>query len=90
MIDKSLPADIRRAMWEGDTDYLNEHYGCVCCCHEHTFTTGCPAYAWGGCRGQTAQTREDIEAWANHYRTHHGLTRDQFFGGESDTPGVST
>ena len=29
--------EFTRAMWEGDTDWLDEHYGCGCCCHEHTF-----------------------------------------------------
>ena len=31
---------------------LEELAGCICCCHEHTHGGECPAYAWGGCRGQ--------------------------------------
>ncbi len=68
------PADkrLRDAMWAGDTDRCHELAHCICCCDEHTFE-GCPARAWGGCRGQGSMTRADEESWARHYRDHHGI-----------------
>jgi hypothetical protein len=75
-----LPAALERAIWEGDVDWLSEHYPCECCCAEHTYGDGCPAYVWGGCRGQGAMSRRDHEAWAMHYEKFHGLTRDEFYG----------
>ena len=78
------PEDIERAiadaMWAGDIEKLQSIARCVCCCAEHTFTTGCPAYAWGGCRGQGALTREEIRGWEEHYARHHGLTVERFYG----------
>lgn len=44
--------EIEAAIWAGDVDTLQEIAGCQCCCSEHTFGSGCPAYEWGGCRGQ--------------------------------------
>lgn len=82
MIADTLPPQLARAIWEGDTDALNELAACVCCCVEHTFTTGCPAYVWGGCRGQGADTPEDRESWVRHYARFHGMTRNEFFGVE--------
>jgi hypothetical protein len=77
-----LSEGIAVLVWAGDVDALNEVAGCVCCCHEHTFTTGCPAYAWGGCRGQSTMTREVVESWAAHYAKYHGMSRNTFFGVE--------
>ena len=65
---------ISRAMWAGDVDELNRIAGCICCCAEHTFTTGCPAYQWGGCRGQGSLTSIDVQGWMEHY----GMTPEQF------------
>lgn len=76
-----LPEWMQRAIWEGDTNTLNERAGCVCCCHEHTFES-CPARAWEGCRGSGAPTRDD-EAWAKHYEKFHGMSRNKFYGDES-------
>lgn len=75
-----LQKQIEDAMWAGDIDKLDELAHCVCCCHEHTFGPGCPAYAWGGCRGQGTLTYDEIESWARHYERFHGMTREQFFG----------
>ena len=75
-----LPADLLRAIWEVDVDWLSEHFSCMCCCHEHTFGSGCPAYAWGGCRGQHTMSRQELDSWVRHYETAHGLSRDEFFG----------
>ena len=75
-----LSEDALRAVWAGDVDWLDEHFHCVCCCAEHTFGSGCPAYAWGGCRGQTTMSREEERSWVRHYAVHHGMTEDQFYG----------
>ena len=75
-----LPPELERAVWEGDYEKLCELAACVCCCHEHTFGSGCPAYVWGGCRGQYTMTRADHEAWAQHYERFHGMSREEFFG----------
>jgi hypothetical protein len=73
--------NITRAIWEGNVDWLEQNYPCRCCCSEHTFGLGCPAYAWGGCRGQGShEFAEDEESWARHYERVHGMTREQFFG----------
>ena len=80
MTVRAVNIRMQQAIWDGDTDYLNEHAGCICCCDEHTFREGCPAFAWGGCRGQCSMSREDEEAWARHYEKHHGMSREQFFG----------
>ena len=77
-----LPVRAQRAIWEGDVDWLHEHYPCACCCGEHTYGNGCPAYAWGGCRGQESMSRQDHESWAKHYEQFHGLSRDEFYGVE--------
>lgn len=71
---------LEEAMWAGDHDTLWELAPCICCCSEHTFEH-CPARQWDGCRGSGTMTRAEIDEWAEHYRKHHGLTRDQFFGG---------
>lgn len=80
MFSDALPADLARAIWEADLDYLSEVAGCVCCCSEHTFEN-CPARLWGGCRGQGSLTAADHEAWAQHYERYHGMSRAEFFGG---------
>jgi hypothetical protein len=67
-----------RALWEGDVDWLDEHYGCDCCCHEHTHE-GCAARAWNGCRGQYSGYYDE-ESWAAFYEATRGMTRDEFFG----------
>ena len=47
---------------------LEELAGCICCCHEHTHGGGCPAYAWGGCRGQGSDDPwNDEEEWFAFY-----------------------
>jgi len=76
----ALGRRIHAAMWAGDTDTLWEIAACRCCCDEHTFGSGCPAYAWGGCRGQGTMTREEEESWVTHYERFHGMARDQFYG----------
>ena len=68
------------AMWAGDVDRLQELAGCECCCSEHTYGPGCPAYVWGGCRGQGSLTRDDYEGWKAHYMRFHGMTAEQFDG----------
>lgn len=69
--------EFTRAVWEGDTDWLDEHYGCGCCCNEHTFE-GCAARMWGACRGQGTMTQAELDSWARHY----GMTLDEFLTGE--------
>lgn len=69
---------IEAAMWRGDVDELQQVAGCICCCADHTFE-GCPARAWGGCRGQYTMTRAEVESWAAHYEKYHGMTREAFF-----------
>lgn len=71
---------IKEAMWAGDVDALNELAPCQCCCGEHIFLEGCPAWQWGGCRGQGSMTRADEESWKRHYMANHGMTEDQFYG----------
>lgn len=63
---------LEEAMWAGDVDWLDEHYHCVCCCHEHTFE-GCPARFWNGCRGSGSMTRADEKSWRRHYLDNHGI-----------------
>ena len=76
-----LGSRICEAVWAGDTDTLWEIAPCRCCCNEHTCGWGCPAYAWGGCRGQgMAEFEEDVEVWAKHYERFRGMSRDEFFG----------
>jgi len=72
--------DIEQAIWAGDVDWLQEHYGCVCCCSEHTFGRSCPAFQWGGCRGGTTDPRDEYEAWVRHYERFHGMSRETFDG----------
>lgn len=76
-----MPEWMERALWDGDMNTLHERAGCVCCCAEHTFEH-CPARLWEGCRGSGAMTRAEEESWARHYERFHGLTRNQFYGGE--------
>lgn len=80
MSDKELWAAVDEAMWEGDIELLCELAPCRCCCWEHTFES-CPARRWNGCRGSGSMTAADLESWVRHYADHHGMTRDQFFGG---------
>lgn len=84
MITDGLPAWMAQAIWAGDMDTLFERARCQCCCAEHTFTTGCPAYVWGGCRGQYSETPADRDAWVQHYVRFHGMTEAQFFGDYGD------
>jgi hypothetical protein len=76
----ALERHIKDAMWSGDVDTLNELAPCKCCCDEHTYGPGCPAYQWGGCRGQGTMTHDDYLAWAEHYKKFHGMTEDEFYG----------
>jgi hypothetical protein len=79
-----LQRQIEDAMWAGDVEKLDELAPCRCCCWEHTFGRGCPAYAWGGCRGQDSaeDPANDYEGWARHYERFHGMTRGEFDGNE--------
>lgn len=70
---------LQRALWEKDLDTLHVLARCICCCSEHFFED-CPARAWSGCHGQESLTLADYTAWETYYRTHHGLSRDQFYG----------
>lgn len=72
-------------VWAGDVDALQDLAPCRCCCDEHTFGRGCPAYAWGGCRGQYSMTRSDLESWERHYASAHGMTWERFHGYETTT-----
>lgn len=74
-IPSNLPPWMLRAIWQGDTDTLQNRAPCICCCAEHTFDH-CAARLWGGCRGQDAITSADIDKWAKHY----GIPRGQFLG----------
>ena len=75
---------LKQAMWEGDLDWLNEHYRCICCCDEHTFET-CPARQWNGCRGQYTMTSAEQESWQKHYEKAHGMSWQDFYGyGDTD------
>ncbi len=80
-MDRNIPEWMQRAIWEGDTNLLNERAPCRCCCWEHTFAD-CPARAWGGCRGGDDDPRDDAEAWAKHYEKFHGMSREKFYGGD--------
>jgi hypothetical protein len=80
LLGEELAREVEAAIWAGDVERLSEIAYCRCCCHVHTFGRGCPAYAWGGCRGQDTVTREEMESWIAHYERFHGMTRDQFFG----------
>lgn len=73
-------ARLDKALWEGDVDTLEELAGCVCCCAEHTFGRGCPAYVWGGCRGQGTAETGTAQEWQRHYERFHGMSEEQFFG----------
>ena len=79
-----LQRQIEEAMWAGDVEKLDELAHCRCCCWEHTYGSGCPAYAWGGCRGQDSaeDPANDYEGWARHYERFHEWTRAQFEGNE--------
>ena len=69
------------AMWAGDLDTLDRLAGCDCCCDEHTHGRGCPAYAWGGCRGQgTDDPWDSEEEWYLFFSLTRGFTREEFFG----------
>lgn len=78
LLGETLGRQVHEAIWDGDVERLHEIAGCRCCCHEHTYGNGCPAYSWGGCRGQDTMTREEEESWCQHYERFHGLSRDQF------------
>jgi hypothetical protein len=74
---------VRDAMLDNDQDTLQRIASCECCCYDHTFGRGCPAYAWGGCRGQgSVEEKEQIEGYAQWYGTLRDMTRDQFFARE--------
>jgi hypothetical protein len=71
---------VEEAMWAGDRDTLDEIAGCTCCCYDHTWGHGCPAYQWGGCRGQgSVEEAEQIKAYAEWYAKLYGMSRDTFF-----------
>lgn len=74
-------ADLRRAVWEGDLDKLQELAPCVCCCSEHTHVY-CEARLWGGCRSGEEygfSRRQFEEEWAKFYERERGMPYDQFF-----------
>lgn len=78
--EEVLAARIDRAIWEGDEATLWEIAGCRCCCDEHTFGAGCPAYQWGGCRGQGSDEQGHHSEWARFYAETRGMTHEQFYG----------
>jgi hypothetical protein len=80
MFTDGMSPRMARALWEGDVEWLSDHFPCECCCAEHTYGNGCPAFQWGGCRGQERVTNEDIKGWAKHY----GMTREEFLTGERE------
>lgn len=49
-----------------EAEFRDEILECLCCCHEHTFGRGCPAYAAGACRGQGTEEARELYDW---YRT---------------------
>lgn len=71
---------LKRAMWEGDLDKLNEVAACICCCGEHTFAH-CPARLWDGCRSGL-KYGENLFDDAEEWRAFYGMTREQFYGNE--------
>jgi len=80
-MESQMDERLRTAMWEGDVATLEELAPCGCCCAEHTFGPGCPAYQWGGCRGQgVGDERAEEESWKRHYMAEHGMTEAQFYG----------
>ena len=70
----------QQALWEGDVEWLSEEMPCGCCCAEHTHGDGCPAYAWGGCRGQSSMSRHEHAAWQRFYAETRGMTESEFYG----------
>jgi hypothetical protein len=81
LLGERLGRQVHEAMWAGDVERLDAIAGCQCCCHEHTYGSGCPAYAWGGCRGQATLTWQEQKSWEQHYERFHGLSQEQFYGG---------
>lgn len=55
---------------------------CICCCDEHTFGRGCPAYHFGICRGQNTLTMDDLRVWAAHYK----MTLEEFLADGTAQP----
>jgi hypothetical protein len=76
---EGLSPRMQRAIWEGDVEWLDGHAHCICCCGEHTFGSGCPAYLWGGCRGQGSE-EQDHRAWQRFYAQARGFSYEQFYG----------
>lgn len=82
-------AEVRKALWAGDTDTLERIAACSCCCYEHTYGRGCPAYSWGACRGQgSSEDAEQLEKYAQFYMETRGMTRDQFFNRKDGSDGT--
>lgn len=69
-------ARLDEALWAGDVELLSELAPCRCCCSEH-YHPDCPANLWNACRGSGIY--EEAEAWYEHYRRFHGMSRDDFF-----------
>lgn len=72
-----MTEELKRAMWEGDLDKLDELAGCICCCDEHTFGH-CPARYWGGCRSGLPVGETPFTV-AEEWRTFYGMTQEQFY-----------
>lgn len=81
-LTEDMDARLAEALWAGDVDTLQALAGCECCCWEHTYGNGCPAYQWGGCRGQDSMGRAEEESWARFYEETRGMTRAEFYGYE--------
>lgn len=84
MTPDELKKAIEQAMWDGDTDRLDELAPCGCCCWEH-YHWDCPARVWNGCRGQDDIHGERAK-WQEHYKKFHGMTEAEFDGEEPEEP----
>jgi len=81
-LTEDMDPRLAEALWAGDVDALQALAGCECCCWEHPYGSGCPAYQWGGCRGQSSMTRAEEESWVRFYEETRGMTRAEFYGYE--------
>lgn len=80
MAAPAIDGAILAAMHRNDVDALRALAPCMCCCWEHTFGEGCPAYAWGGCRGYGSPHAASVRrSWQEHYAKHHGMDAETFY-----------
>ena len=73
----TLKEQIEQAMWDNDTDRLDELAPCICCCSDHTFSS-CLARIRNGCRGSNSD-RDIHESYAKWYFEIRGMENDEFF-----------